>query len=407
MMKDELFDAQLVRTMGHSVYGAADVGECLATAAAIKGTSLDGWYDAWSATAARVLATAETSLAAGDREGARSAFFRATNYFRTAGVLLMGTPVDPRLVASHAREVDAFRRGAELLTVPPQHLDVPYKDGTMPAHFYRPADDDMARPTLILTNGYDGTVEELYFWNGAAALARGYNVLAFDGPGQVPMIIDHGVAFRPDWENVVTPVVDTGPLGRQVWTLTGIALAGLSFGGYLAPRAATKEHRLAACVSDCGPYDLFVATTSRLPGVLARQLPDGNPRLLQLPRPARHKSDEQAHRRLGAAPKPDGARRGHPARVLSDGTGVLPSRPRARDHLSHARLRHPDVDDLTVNAHAFFEALTCPDKKYIEFKEADGAGRHCESGARTAFHQEMFAWLDEVLRTEADPAVLG
>jgi alpha-beta hydrolase superfamily lysophospholipase len=58
---------------------------------------------------------------------------------------------------------------------------------------------------VILVNGYDGTAEELYFTNGAAALERGYDVLAFDGPGQGAMIIDHGVPFRPDWENVITP----------------------------------------------------------------------------------------------------------------------------------------------------------------------------------------------------------
>ena len=95
------------------------------------------------------------------------------------------------------------------------------------------------------------------------------------------MIIDHGVPFRPDWENVITPVVDF-LLARPDVDPERIALIGLSFGGYLAPRAATAEHRLAACISDCGPYDLFDATARRLPGFLARQLPDGNPALLRL-----------------------------------------------------------------------------------------------------------------------------
>ena len=60
---------------------------------------------------------------------------------------------------------------------------------------------------MVLTGGYDGTAEELYFWNGAAALARGYNVFAFDGPGQ-------GAAGRC--------TTDPGPLGRRPpWSATG------------------------------------------------------------------------------------------------------------------------------------------------------------------------------------------
>jgi hypothetical protein len=35
-------------------------------------------------------------------------------------------------------------------------------------------------------------------------------------------------------------------------------------------------------------------------------------------------------------------------------------------------------------ARALFDALTC-DKDYIEFRRSDGAGEHCEGGARTQF----------------------
>jgi alpha-beta hydrolase superfamily lysophospholipase len=88
--------------------------------------------------------------------------------------------------------VESFRRGAALLDVPPEIVQIPYEDSFLPAYFFRAATDDAARATVILTNGYDGTAEELYFTNGAAALERGYNVLAFEGPGQGSMIIDGG-----------------------------------------------------------------------------------------------------------------------------------------------------------------------------------------------------------------------
>ena len=45
----------------------------------------------------------------------------------------------------------------------------------------------------------------MYFFSGAAALARGYNVLAFDGPGQGGALVQRGLTLRPDWEAVVEP----------------------------------------------------------------------------------------------------------------------------------------------------------------------------------------------------------
>ena len=120
------------------------------------------------------------------------------------------------------------------------------------------------RPTVILTGGYDGTAEELYFSNGAAALARGYNVLAFDGPGQGTALVGQGLVMRPDWEAVITPVVDYLHTRPDV-DPAKVALIGLSLGAYLAPRAASAEHRLAACIADCGSYDLFAAALRRVP----------------------------------------------------------------------------------------------------------------------------------------------
>ena len=54
LMKDELFEAQLLRAIGYAPYGGADAGECLAVAGLITGTSLDSWHDAWNGTAASV-----------------------------------------------------------------------------------------------------------------------------------------------------------------------------------------------------------------------------------------------------------------------------------------------------------------------------------------------------------------
>jgi len=170
LLKDELLDAQLLRTVGTAPYGGADIGECLTTASRIEGTNLSSWHDAWSSTAERVCTLAETELTAGRLETARGAYFRASNYFRTAGVMLMGAPVDERLRATNVRQTQVFRKGAALLAQPPEIIAIPYEDTTLPGYHFRVDADERPRPTVVLVGGYDGTSEELYFLNGRAAL---------------------------------------------------------------------------------------------------------------------------------------------------------------------------------------------------------------------------------------------
>jgi pimeloyl-ACP methyl ester carboxylesterase len=87
---------------------------------------------------------------------------------------------------------------------------------------------------------------------GVGALERGYNVLSFDGPGQGKALYEQRLYMRSDFEAVLTPVVDW-LVSRSEVDATKLVLIGRSFGGYLAPRAAAFEHRIAALV--CDPPD--------------------------------------------------------------------------------------------------------------------------------------------------------
>jgi alpha-beta hydrolase superfamily lysophospholipase len=393
-MKDELFRAQLLRALGYAPYGGADVAECLAVADRITRVDASLWHEQWRALADRTHAAAVGSERAGEVVSARSGFWRASNYYRTAGLFLLESPIDQRLRDSHRLEVDSFRSAGALMDVPPETVQIPSPDGPLPGYFFTPRPDGRRRATVILTNGYDGSAEELYFTNGAAAVARGYNVLAFDGPGQGTMLIDRGVPFRPDWEAVVTPVVDW-LVARPDVDPGRIALMGLSFGGYLAPRAASAEHRLAACVSDCGPYDLFATAAARLPGFLAKQLPDGNPRMLQV-------LDRILHVVMGKPTAGWALRRNLLVHGLSDPLEFFRMAPQYSLKGRETSITCPtfvcgaEGDDLSASARQFYDALSCP-KRWVQFSKADGAGEHCESGARTMFHQVVFDWLATVL----------
>jgi hypothetical protein len=56
-----------------------------------------------------------------------------------------------------------------------------------------------------------------------------------------------------------------------------------------------------------------------------------------------------------------------------------------------------DADDISASAPQLAAALRCP-HEFHTFTAAEGAGDHCEAGARTLFHARAFAWLDGILQ---------
>jgi hypothetical protein len=59
-------------------------------------------------------------------------------------------------------------------------------------------------------------------------------------------------------------------------------------------------------------------------------------------------------------------------------------------------------DDISASAPQLAAALT-GEKEYIHFTAAEGAGDHCEAGARTLYHARSFGWLDQLLRPGVPP----
>ena len=394
--KDSLFDAQLLRTTSHSNCGAADIGECLATAAQIREPDGESWYAAWNATAERIDAAARMSLRGGHRASALSGFLRASNYFRTSYTFLIGAPVEPRVLAGYRKQRTAFEAAIALLAPVGERIEIPYENSLLHGYFFRAANNERRRPTLIINGGYDSTAEEAFMFSGAAAVARGYNCVVFDGPGQGAAIIEKGVGFRPDWENVITPVVDF-VLARAEVDATRLALMGISFGGYLAPRAASCEARLAALIADPGELSLFDEMKGRLPGFIAKALEENRAGF------AMSLFRFILNRRMKHTTAGWGIRRGMWVHGVATPLDYMML---TRDYHSHGRaaqihcptlVTHAENDDIGATARALFEALPPGNKQFLEFAAGDGAGEHCEVGARLLFNQRAFDWLDATL----------
>ncbi|MFI8266280.1 alpha/beta hydrolase family protein [Streptomyces sp. NPDC085665] len=390
---------ETLRSMSHIAYGGADFGEVVSTGERIIEGDYDSWYTEWMATADRVSGDAVKALAAGHRVSARDGFLRASNYYRSAEFFLHGHVCDPRHDHAYDRSVECFRAAAALFTPVIEPVEIPYEDTTLPGYFYRVDDSGTPRPTVIMHNGFDGTAEELHFFGAMAAVERGYNVLAFDGPGMPGPRHHQGLVFRPDWENVVTPVIDFAENLPGVDT-SRIALLGVSMGGILAPRAAAFEHRLAAVIAVDGLYDLGQTSV----------------RNIDAPR-------EEAERLLRAdsAPELDAAFEQAMAHdpiarwALNHGMYVMGvDTPRAFNaaYLDYTladgiaeKIQCPTLvcdaeEDMYFKGQPeqLYEHLTCP-KTLMLFTTEEGAGAHCHPGAMRLAIARIYDWLDGTLAT--------
>jgi 2,6-dihydroxypseudooxynicotine hydrolase len=107
-------------------------------------------------------------------------------------------------------------------------------------------------PLVVLIAGLDSTKEEFFHWENHF-LERGMATLSLDGPGQGEIGFEADI--RPDFEAPVGAILDA-VAGRDDVDHDRIGAAGVSMGGYYAPRAAAFEKRIRAVAGISGPYDM-------------------------------------------------------------------------------------------------------------------------------------------------------
>ncbi len=396
---DAQFWFETLRMFGADEYGGASFGEVLAVSARIRAGDYDSWYDAWNAAADRIAGQADAQLGRGHRVSARDSYLRASNYYRCSEFFLHATPSDPRVTRAYRRSVEAYKACAALYDPPIEPVEIPYEHTHLPGYLHRVDKTSRRRPLLIMHTGFDGSAEEMHFSGARAAVERGYNVLVFDGPGQFGPIHREGLVFRPDWEKVVSPVVDFA-LRQPGVDPKRIALLGASMGGELAPRAAAFEPRLAACIANDGLYDYAAPFLAAVPAAqrapLVSLLKAGpSPTVDRMMRGAMNASPTarwsfiHGMYSFGAA-SPSAYLRLALAYNLRDGVA---------ERIKCPTLVCDAQGDLFFKGQPqeLYDHLTCP-KTLMTFTVEEGAGAHCQVGAGRLAFARIFDWLDETLK---------
>jgi hypothetical protein len=398
--KNDDFQFGFEIALGCVYHHAADAGEVMSTAGRIKDGDDDAWVREWTATADTCWAAGEDASPAGRRVTAAAYYRRASTYYSTALYRIAGAGAD----GDGAQELELWRRQraawdrvVDLQPVPGERITIPYEGTTLPGYFFRAPDaaPGERRPLVIMNNGSDGATSQMWVEGGAGAAERGYHWMTFDGPGQQAALFEQGIPFRPDWEAVLTPVMDA-MLTRADVDGEHVAVIGVSQAGFWLPRALAFEHRPAAAVADPGVVDVSTSWTDPLPGVMRTQLDEGK----------RSAFDREMHliERVQPSVKATMTFRGKPYGLDTDSRFELYEAVRTYrlgDEVTQITtpllITNPENEQFWPGQSQQLYDRLPGEKELVAFTTHEGADRHCEPMGRALRDARLFDWLARYL----------
>jgi len=222
------------------------------------------WHASWSAIGERSERLAKTDEAAGHALSAGAKYLRAAAYFMTAERMCRAD--DPARFATYERMLTCFRRGITGCGDALEWIEIPYQDTSLPALFIPARTDAPRPPCLVHFDGLDVMKEYLYLIGLAREYARrGISVLLVDHPGVGEALRRRGLKLFPETEVPAAAALDYLETRDDV-DCGRAGIAGISLGGYYAPRAAAYEPRFRCCVAWGAIWDYGPTTEGRIAG---------------------------------------------------------------------------------------------------------------------------------------------
>ena len=183
-----------------------------------------------------MLKLADTSVSEGR-------LMNAAFYYRAAEFYLLRD--DPEKELLYDKFIDNFYKAAQDGEI--NKYEVPYNDTFLPAMRIQSADTEK-RGTVVLHGGNDSFIEEIYPIIGYFS-DHGYEVIAFEGPGQGAALKKFGLPLNIEWEKPTKAILDH-------FKLDDVTLLGISMGGWLCIRAAAFEPRIKRVIAWSVSFDV-------------------------------------------------------------------------------------------------------------------------------------------------------
>jgi len=167
----------------------------------------------------------------------------ATYYYRAAELFTTREDSDKELL--YNKFIDNFNKAFHDDEI--VKFEVPYGNTFLPAIRIQPINKKQ-RGTIVLHGGFDSFIEELYSLMKSFT-AHGYEVIAFEGPGQGAARKKYGLAFDYEWEKPTKAILD-------YFKLDDVTFLGVSMGGWLCLRAAAFEPRIKRVIAWSVSFDV-------------------------------------------------------------------------------------------------------------------------------------------------------
>jgi alpha-beta hydrolase superfamily lysophospholipase len=173
---------------------------------------------------------------------AEGRFMNAAFYYRAAEFYMLQDNSEKKLM--YDKFSDLFYKTFKNDGI--EQFNVPYKEAFLPVIKISPV-EDKNKGTIVMHGGFDSFVEEFYSWMRYFS-DHGYEVIAFEGPGQGAARRKYGLALDYEWEKPTKAILD-------YFKLNDVTLLGISMGGWFCFRAAAFEPRIKRVMASSIAYD--------------------------------------------------------------------------------------------------------------------------------------------------------